>query len=65
MTAISAEQPLAEKAGLAPLRAGTKLYDFLFGLPLIAWYGLGLYVQAPVLLSEIAAIASTPYSPQR
>lgn len=52
MTAISADQ-----AKPAVLRPGTKLYDFLFGLPLILWYALGFYAQAPLVVHEIATLA--------
>jgi protein-S-isoprenylcysteine O-methyltransferase Ste14 len=37
---------------------GTKLYDFLFGLPLILWYALGVSAQAPILLGQLGTIAS-------
>jgi protein-S-isoprenylcysteine O-methyltransferase Ste14 len=43
------------KSAFADLRPGTKLYDFLFGLPLAVWYGLGVYVQTPLLLHTLAA----------
>lgn len=55
MTAIPAEPA---KSRLAVLRPGTKLYDFLFGLPLIVWYGLGFYAQVPLVLHEIATVAA-------
>lgn len=54
MTAIPAE---VEKPKLAVPRFGTKLYDILFGMPLIAWYALGLYAQLPLVVHEIATIA--------
>jgi protein-S-isoprenylcysteine O-methyltransferase Ste14 len=46
-----------ESARFAVPQPGTKLYDFLFGLPLIAWYAAYFSAQAPMLLSDIAAIA--------
>jgi protein-S-isoprenylcysteine O-methyltransferase Ste14 len=48
----------SESARFAVPQPGTKLYDFLFGLPLIAWYAAGFSAQAPMLLSDIATIAS-------
>jgi len=47
-----------ESARFAVPQPGTKLYDFLFGLPLIAWYAAYFSAQAPMLLADIAAIAS-------
>ncbi len=44
-------------AALLP-KPGTKLYDFFFGLPLIAWYGLGFYAQAPLLVHDLASVAN-------
>lgn len=35
---------------------GTRLYDFLFGLPLIAWYGYTFITLAPIMVSELRSI---------
>lgn len=55
MSAAPAPAPSALRPAL--LRPGTKLYDLLFGLPLIAWYGLGFAAQAPLLVHELASLA--------
>lgn len=51
--------PASSATGTRPaiLRPGTKLYDFLFGLPLIVWYAMGFAAQAPMLLHELASAA--------
>jgi protein-S-isoprenylcysteine O-methyltransferase Ste14 len=56
MSAILA--PEQESTRPSIFRPGTKPYDFLFGLPLIGWYALGFAAQAPLLLHEIATVAS-------
>ena len=43
---------------LAVPQPGTKLYDFLFGLPLIVWYAAGFCAQAPDVLGDLATMAS-------
>jgi len=61
MTAIPASPPQPVRSGSAIVRPGTKLYDFLFGLPLIVWYAVGFAQQAPALVHELASIAG-PHS---
>jgi protein-S-isoprenylcysteine O-methyltransferase Ste14 len=61
MSSLSSSEP-AEN-GLALLRPGTKLYDFLFGLPLIAWYGVGFVQQAPPLAHALASVVSAHPDP--
>jgi protein-S-isoprenylcysteine O-methyltransferase Ste14 len=56
MNALPASTPEAARTLFPNLRPGTKLYDVLFGMPLAVWYGIGFYVQAPLLLRAIAAV---------
>ncbi|MGB8364726.1 MAG: methyltransferase family protein [Rhizomicrobium sp.] len=63
MTALPLSSSESAEPGLAPLRPGTKLYDLLFGLPLIVWYGIGFVVQAPMLVRALATIASAHPDP--
>lgn len=53
----------AEPAESRPIGPGTKLYDLLFALPLVAWYGIGFCVQAPLLLHTLAAVAKPHTDP--
>lgn len=43
----------AMPSGFARFCRGTKLYDFLLGLPLIAWYGFSFIKLAPIMVSEV------------
>lgn len=47
----------------AALRPGTKLYDFIAALPLIAWYGLSVVEQGPMLVQELRVYASSGRDP--
>lgn len=63
MSAIPSPEQALPRLGPMP-RPGTKLYDFLFGLPLIVWYGVGFVHQAPALVHAIATIVSAHPDPQ-
>jgi protein-S-isoprenylcysteine O-methyltransferase Ste14 len=63
MTALPVSTPETATPGLALPRPGTKFYDFLFGLPLAIWYGIGMYVQAPLLVHAVRALAAPHANP--
>jgi protein-S-isoprenylcysteine O-methyltransferase Ste14 len=50
-------QAAPRRLPLLVIKPGTKIYDFLFGLPLIVWYAAGFWAQAPTLIHELASIA--------
>jgi len=63
MTAFPVSPTQAAKPDPIQLRRGTKAYDFLFGMPLILWYGASLYFQMPTLLHSLAAAARPHANP--
>jgi len=44
-------------AGAVPFER-TKAYDLLMGLPLVAWFGRGVWLEAPVVIAHLQAIVA-------